>query len=49
MPAKSEKQRRAAALEFSRRKRGVKKQAKGKETRPFGSASLSSLKDFMRK
>lgn len=45
MPARSEKQRRAAAAELERRKKGAKK-SKG---RPFGTASLKDLKDFARR
>jgi len=47
MPAKSESQRRAAALELSRRKKGMKRQKKA--ARPFGSATLKQLKDFSKK
>lgn len=49
MPAKSEAQRRAAGTELRKRKQGTKRQPKGRETRPFGSATQKQLKDFARK
>lgn len=49
MPAKSEEQRRAAGAELARRRRGVKRQKKGSETRAFGSASERTLIEFARK
>lgn len=45
----TERQRQAAGAELNRRQHGAKKQRKGRETRPFGSASLAVLRDFARK
>ena len=45
MPAKSEKQRRAAGAELARRRRGVK----SGEKRPFGTISTSDLRHFAKK
>ena len=45
MPAVSEKQRRLAAMELARRRRGGKK----RKGRGFGTASVAVLRDFARK
>jgi len=45
MPAKSEKQRKAAGAELGRRRSGAKKSKK----RPFGTAKTKDLRDFARK
>lgn len=47
MPAKTEKQRKAAGAELGRRKSGAKPQSKA--TRPFGSATTKQVKDYARK
>ena len=45
MPAKTEKQRKAAGAELGRRRKGAKPSKK----RPFGTAKTKDLKDFARK
>lgn len=47
MPAKTPKQRRTAGAELGRRERGAKRQKKA--TRPFGSASLKTVRKFSKK
>lgn len=47
MPAKSEDQRKVAAAELARRRKGAKKQKDA--SRPFGSASMKDLRDFVAK
>lgn len=45
----SERQRKAAGSELKRRRSGIKRQRKGSETRPFGSAKVSVLRTFASK
>ena len=46
MPATSVKMQQAAGAELARRKRGVKRLKRGNRLRPFGTASLTQVRDF---